>query len=212
MTELIQDMKIPVKSLFSTAKRERSDGSRYNEPAYSFLNTSAWPSVGRVREFWEDWFAPYDDDKKIGLAARFQSYDDHPHLSALLELFTFAILRRSGYEIDIEPPVGSKVLEFFASRGKHDPRFFVECTATGQRVAEASTDALEADALEAIDKVPAGPFLLRVEFLQHGPQAPPAKRLTSGLTSWLATLVHTTAVEKFHEANRFNEWTWAELG
>jgi len=61
--------------LFSPSQRARTTSKRYNEPMYAFLDASAWPSVGRVREFWEGWFSQYDDVKKPAkdLIARFGS-------------------------------------------------------------------------------------------------------------------------------------------
>ena len=195
-----------------TCRRTRTTSRRYNEPIYSFLETSAWPSVDRVREFWEGWFSHYSDAKKPGLAARFQSYDNHPHLSAFLEFFTFAVLKRSGYEIEIEPPAGSRALEFLASMNEREVKFYAECTATGQRAAEVSADAREADVLEAIDKMPTGPLLLQVEFEQRGSQAPSVRGLSAGLTAWLASLDHAEAIAKFRETNTLTEWTWNDSG
>lgn len=194
--------------LFDTHERARTDGRRYNEPIYSFLNTSAWPSVERVREFWEGWFSRYHDARKPDLAARFRSYDNHPHLSAMLELFTFAALKRSGYELEIGPPAGSRALDFQASVSGRDFKFYAECTATGQRAEEAGVNALEADILHAIDKVPTGHFLLQVEFDGRGSQAPSVTRLRTELTSWLASLDHVTAIDEFRETNRLPGWTW----
>jgi hypothetical protein len=196
--------------LFSSGERTRITSRRYNEAVYSFLDTSAWPSVDRVREFWDAWFSQYDNVKKPGLAARFQSYDNHQHLSAFLELFTFAVLRRSGFDIEIEPRVGKRALEFFASMNERDLKFYVECTATGQRAAQASADAREAEALEAIDKAPTGHFLLQVEFERCGSQAPPIRRLRADLTSWLASLDHAAAIDQLREANRLSKSTWKE--
>lgn len=199
-----------MKRLFSSGERTPAITRRYNEPMYSFLDASAWPSVDRVREFWEGWFSQYDDTKKPGLAARFQSYDNHPHLSAFLELSTFAVLKRSGYEIEIEPPAGSRALDFLASMNDRDLKFYAECTATGQRAAEAGADAREADVLEAIDKVPTGHFLLQIEFEKRGSKAPAIRRLRAELTSWLASLDHVAAIDEFRKTNRLKEWTWAE--
>src|SRR3972149_11591736 len=154
--------------LFSSGERTPTTTRRYNDPISSFLATSAWPSVERIREFWEGWFSQYDDAKKPGLAPRFQSYDNPPHLSAFLELFTFAVLKRSGYEVEIEPPAGSKAREFLASMSERDLKVYAKCTATGQRADEASADAREADVLDAIDKEPTGHFLLQVEFDERG--------------------------------------------
>ena len=198
--------------LFSSGKRTPTATRRYNEPMYPFMDASAWPSVGRIREFWEGWFEQYDDAKKLGLSSRFQSYDNHPHLSAFLELFTFAVLKRSGYKIEIEPPAGSKALEFLASMNKRDLKFYAECTATGQRPVEVGADAREADVLEAMDKVPTGHFLLQVAFDERGSQTPPIGRLRAELTSWLASLDHVAAIDEFRDTKQLNEWTWERGG
>ncbi len=131
-------------SLFSAGKRTRTSGSRYNESFYSFLNTSGWPSVKRVRDFWEGWFTQYPEDKKAAVAARFRSLDDHPHISAFLELFTFAVLRRSGYELEVEPPVGDLALEFLTKGEPKSSSFYVECTATGRHRSQVGKEALAA--------------------------------------------------------------------
>lgn len=190
--------------LFDTGERTRTTSRKYNEPMYSFLNTSAWPSVERVRQFWEGWFAQYDDGKKPGLAARFRSYDDHPHLSAFLELFTFAVLKGAGYEVEIEPPAGSRALEFLASMKERDLKLYAECTATGRRVAEAGADARGADVLDAIDKVPTGRFILGVNFVQRGAAAPPLRDIRQGLVAWLSSLEE--------KETRRSVWTWEDRG
>ncbi|MCH7577799.1 MAG: hypothetical protein IH822_08385, partial [Chloroflexi bacterium] len=120
--------------LFSSYERTRTSSRRYNEPIYSFLDASAWPSIARIREFWEGWFSQYDEDKKPALAGRFQSADNHNLLSAFLELFTFAVLKRTGYSSQIDVPVGTRTLDFLAS-SSDGPTFYAECTATGRPVA-----------------------------------------------------------------------------
>jgi len=196
--------------LFSSGRRARATSRRHNEPKYQFLDTSGWPSVDRVREFWEGWFSQYDGTKKAGLAARFRSHDNHPHLSAFLELFTFAVLKRSGYEIHVEPAAGSKNLDFLASAKERDLNFYAECTATGQRADETSGDAREADILEAINRMPIAGFLPCVEFERRGSQTPSIRRLLAGLTSWFASLDHVAAIKQLRETNRLSEWTWME--
>lgn len=179
-------------------------GGRYNEPSYSFLDSSGWPSVGHVREFWEGWFAQYPDDKKAGLAARFQSYDDHPHLSAFLELFTFAVLKRADYDVEVEPQAGTPVLEFLAEAATGDPRFYVECTATGQARADGSADSREDDVTEAINNVPTGRYVLGVSYPQRGAGAPPLKRIKRDVAERMSSLAQGPPREY--------KWTWEDAG
>lgn len=199
-------------NLFSVVERTRVSGRRYNESSYSFLNTSAWPSVRRVREFWEGWFTEYPEDKRMALAARFRSLDDHAQLSAFLELFTFAVLRRSGYELQVEPPAGDLALEFLTKGEAGHPSFYVECTATGRHKSQVGEDALEADLLEAINKAPTGRFLLEVEVEARGAGAPAAKPLRAELARWLASLDVDQVADTFNAAQRLPEWTWQRDG
>ncbi len=190
--------------LFSSYERTRTSSRRYNEPIYSFVDASAWPSVARVREFWEGWFSQYDEDKKPALAARFQSADNHNLLSAFLELFTFAVLKRAGYSGQIDVPVGTRTLDFLAS-SSDGLTFYAECTATGRRVADVGEDAREADVIDAIDKVPTGRFILGVHGIEPGAESAPLRQLRRSLTAWLSTLDQG-------EVRRSSEWTWKERG
>jgi hypothetical protein len=191
-------------TLFSSVARSRSSGGRYNEPIYSFLDSSARPSVASIREFWESWFAQYPDDKKAALAARFQSYDNHPHLSAFLELFTFAVLKHAGYDLEVEPSAGTRALEFFASMATGDLKYYVECTTTGQRASDASADSREDDVNEAINNVPTGRYMLGVSYPQRGAGAPPLKRIQREVGEWLLSLAEGPPTE--------SEWTWEDSG
>jgi hypothetical protein len=171
---------------------------------YSFLDTSVRPSVERVRQFWQDRFAQYDEAKKPGLAARFRSCTDHVHLSAFLELFVFAILKRAGYHVGIEPAAGSRALEFLASMTGRCLDFYVECTATGRGTAEVGADAREAEVLDAISEVPTGRFILGMPFIERGAGAPPLKNIRKGLISWLSSLDDREPTG--------GEWTWEGRG
>ncbi len=197
--------------LFSAGERTRISGARYNEPHYSFLDTSGWPSVERVREFWEQWFSQYPEDRKAAMAGRFQAHDDHTHLSAFLELFTFAVLRRTGFDVEVEIPIGSHAIDFHAAR-VGGPTFYAECTATGRRAAQASADSREADVLQLIDELPTGLFLLQVEFQARGTDSPAVRRLRPALLSWLASLDFDAIVDQFKSNHEIPRWTWQDRG
>jgi len=172
--------------LFDERTRSRTSPRRYNEPMYSFLSTSGWPSIERVRDFWENWFRQYPDEKKAGLAARFRSHD-HGHLSAMLELFTFAALKQSGCDLLVEPKAGDRSLEFLASRPGHSD-FLVECTVTGQRASEASAKTRESDVIDAIDQIDARNFLVNVNVIQPGHRSPSLGRLKAKAQDWIDSL------------------------
>jgi hypothetical protein len=192
-------------TLFTQGERTRKTSRRYNESHYSFLESSGWKSVSLVRDFWESWFALYNEDKKYAMARRFQSADNHTHLSAFVELLTFAVLKHGNYQISFEPPIGELALDFHAS-GKDLPSLYAECTATGRPLAQVSTDAREAEIVEAIDKVPTGQFLLLVQFEERGAENLPLRPLRNRLTAWLESLAGQDSPS---EAQQFD---WKDRG
>ncbi len=194
-------------SLFSVGARARTSVRRYREPIFRFLDTSAWPSVERVRDFWEERFSKYGAEEQKVLAPRFQSLDNHAHLSAFLELFTFALLSRDGHYPQIEPPAGDLALDFL-TRMPNSQNFYVECTATGQRAAQVGANAREAEILDAIDKVPTGRFLFGVKFDSRGKEMPPLKSLKSWLRGWLQSLESETDLKSNVQAEWISDgWT-----
>jgi len=184
---------------------------RYSEPAYNFLDTSALPSVCRLSDFFEGWFAQYGDAHKAQVAGRFQARDDHKHVSAVLELINFAVLKTAGFAVTVEPPVGSYAPDFEASRADV-PAFFVECTATGMAASRAGEDRRQAEVLDMIDELPTGRYLLQVEFEASGAEAPSVKRLRSALLDWLASLDFGAVVDEFRRSTDLPEFVWSERG
>jgi hypothetical protein len=175
-------------SLFSASPVREYRVRRYSESVYHFLDVSAWPSFNRLRTQWDRWFAQYPENKRAALASRFQSPIEHQHLSAAMELFTFGVLRQCGFEVEVEPQIGNYLLEFLATAGPNGAECYVECTVTGQSKTEASSDALEAEFLDAINKTTIGQFALGLSFDARGLKAPPAKKLRSELARWVASL------------------------
>lgn len=197
--------------LFAAGERIPASGGRYNEPDYSFLDTSCWPSVERVRQLWEGWFSQYPERRKAVLVGRFQAFDDRTHLSAFLELFTFAVLRQAGFEVGVEVPIGSYAVDFDAVRVA-GLTFYAECTATGRRAAQASADSREADVLQLIDELATVRFPLQVEFRAHGTDSPAVRRLRPALHSWLSSLDFYTVTDQFNRTQEIPRWTWQDRG
>lgn len=187
-------------------------GGRFNEPPYSFLETSGWPSVGLVREFWEGWFTQYPEEKKIALAARFRSPDAHQHLSALQELAMFACLKQFGLGFEVEPPQGELLLEFLTDEADGRQSFYVEATVSGYDKRKVGAEALEADLLDAINKIAAGRFLLEVEVERRGPSAPAGRPLRSALATWLASLDVDAVIREVEDGRRWPELHWERDG
>ncbi len=190
--------------LFDSYERTRIASRRHGEGTYGFLNSSAWPSMERLRDYWEEWFAQYEGDKK-DLAARFGSPIEHAYLSAFVELFTFAILKRSAYDVAVAPAAKNYALDFLASRD-NGVSFYVECTATGQSAADAAADVRKAKVFDAIQEIPTWTFVLGVNVESSGASDVPLRALRPAFSRWIASLPQGPNVDQE------NRWEWESDG
>lgn len=190
--------------LFDSYERTRIASQRHGEGTYGFLNSSAWPSMERLRDYWEEWFQQYDGDKK-DLAARFGSRIQHAYLSAFVELFTFAILKRSAYDVAVAPAAKKYALDFLVSRDD-GLSFYVECTATGQSATDAADDVRKAKVFDAIQEIPIGPFILGVNVESSGASDVPLRALRPAFLRWIASLPQDPNVDQE------NRWEWESDG
>jgi hypothetical protein len=173
--------------LFDSGERTRIAVRRHNEGSYAFLNSCAWPSIARVRAYWEAWFTEYDGDRK-DLASRFRSPMKHPHLSAFLELFTFACLKRANCEVRVAPKLAQYSLDFLASNRNSGLSFYAECTATGTSREESAADLRKAEVHNAIDQIPTGCLMVGINVAASGASNVSLKALRPEYARWIASL------------------------
>ncbi len=160
--------------------------------------------MGRLRDYWTEWFEQYDGNKK-DLVARFRSPIPHAHLSAFLELFTFAVPKRSAYGVAVAPAAKNHALDFLASRDT-GVSFYVECTATGQSDADAAADVRKAKVFDAIQEIPTGPFVLGVNVESSGASDVPLRALRPAFSRWIGSLPQDPNVDQE------NRWEWDSDG
>ena len=72
--------------LFDQFVRTDHRHAHRSEPAFEFMNRSAWPASENIREVLERWFANYPVSHKADLRARFRK-SDHNHAAAYFELY-----------------------------------------------------------------------------------------------------------------------------
>ena len=190
--------------LFDSYERTRITPRRHGEGTYGFLNSSAWPSMERLRDYREGWFEQYDGDRK-DLATRFGSPIKHAHLSAFLELFTFAVLKRSACAVAVAPAARNYNLDFLASRDT-GVSLYVECTATGQSAADVAADVRKGKVFDAIQEIPTGRFVVGANVEASGASDVPLKALRPAFSRWIGSLSRDPKVDQE------NVWKWESDG
>lgn len=71
------------------------------EGPFHYLNLTARPKAGPVRDLIEAWVQEYPADRRARIRGELR--DDDKFHDAFFELFTHALLRKVGYEVEVEP-------------------------------------------------------------------------------------------------------------
>ncbi len=121
--------------VFDEVARWDATPARKNEGRFDFLNRSASPYFGRVRDLIEDWFANFPPAHQAALRGDLRASDDQS-ASAFWELYLHESYRRSGYAIEIHPPVAGRGTHPDFLMSKEGERFYVEAVSVGRRPAE----------------------------------------------------------------------------
>jgi hypothetical protein len=101
--------------LFSNIRRDDIGRKQYSEGHFSFLDRSARPAMGRVRELLERWLSEYPREGQPELCRRIQSGDDEHFNAAVFELYIHQILLRTQHRVEIHRGEGDgKRPDFFA--------------------------------------------------------------------------------------------------
>jgi hypothetical protein len=172
--------------LFDDCQRTDASPARDIEPSFNFLNRSAGAFWDNVRSELERWYAEYPD-ASCDLRSRFQDSDEHQHLAAWWELYTYTVFRRLGYEVEVHPPMSAstKNPDFLISR--ESTSFYVECVTMFD---DASIDnpAGRAWICECTNRAKNPDFMVNLDIGQVGTGQLRVSEVTQPLEEWLATL------------------------
>ncbi|WP_152447739.1 hypothetical protein [Rhodococcus triatomae] len=191
--------------IFSTTARTDGTPKLHHESTYEFYNRVAgdfWKHPRQLMQTWAD--AISNDDEYHDLCQRFRSCDDDQFRSAFLELYLHECLRRAGFTIIIHPeiPGTSRRPDFYAERD--GTSLYLEAIAPGTNSQAKSAAKRRASLFDYVDKLGDPNFILGVVRLREGLTAPPTKRLTGELKTWLASLNPDDYVDYAHAP----QWTW----
>ena len=139
-------------TLFDDILRTDHSYSAEREPAFDFLNRSAWPASYNMRMKLEQWFQDYPEGAKSGLRARFRRPDDN-HGSAFFELLLYQIFLRLGLSPKVEPtPQKGRGRPDFAIKTWSGAVYYVEANVAGLS-GHFPEDPLRDEVLDAINQL-----------------------------------------------------------
>lgn len=153
-------------SLFDDKARHHIGPPAWWQDAYSYIDSSARPIAGKVRDFYERAFAAMDPARTADLRAKFRAARSDSHLGAAAEIVLHEVMRRGTLPVEINPSVqGGLTPDFRAGRQGPDS-VLVELRALG----DGANPHLRGlfDCLERID-APRLRFELQI---RHEPKAP----------------------------------------
>lgn len=182
-------------NLFSNRERTSLEGADYRESAFAYLNRSARPMAGRIRDFFEGAYAAYPEHGQSDLRGRFLSRRPEVHLAALVELLTFAILRASGYDVEIHPqiPDTTRRPDFRATTAGLS--FLVECTTANASEDDAKAADRRFEAVDLLDEVVSDRWTIVYHSGRTGEKPIPRARFLDAIRAWIASLDAATGSE-----------------
>jgi len=181
------DQKALVRPLFAEGDRSDDRQSGFNEPRYSFLDRSSWPYADAVRALLVAWLTEVPADAQNDLIGRLKAANDQ-HEGAFWELYLHEAYRRSGYHLELHPPLANsrRRPDFLVS--SVDGSFYLEATSLNESKEAASADRRLADVYDVLSRLEIRDFYIGLFDYAVGPTPLATKQLRADLKRWLATL------------------------
>jgi hypothetical protein len=176
--------------LFDDISRDYEGPSGYAESHYAYLNRSARPEFGAVRDLVEDWLGDYPKHHRTHLITRLKTQDDLQFEAAFFELYLHHIFRQAGASVQVHP---------YRGKGQKRPDFRVTMPGGSRFIVEAITvtegsfmDRKATDRLkpfyDALNRVASPDFFFHVRHFGL-PQSPiPGRRIRGALERWLQSV------------------------
>jgi hypothetical protein len=178
--------------IFDVYKRTDERQSDYSESRFSFLNRSAWPECGRMRDVIEQWFARYPAEHQSELAKRFRAKGS-AYESAFFELCLHELLLRLGCGVIVYPhdiADGKATRPEFHVGPPSGREFLLEAIlATNQTVEQRNAETRINKLLDEVNRMVNNPnFFITVDLSGSPKQQPSAKDLTRFVEACFASL------------------------
>lgn len=200
--------------LFDDIEREYEGPALHAEPTFHFLNRSAQPRIGRIRQVLEGWFSRYPIAEQAYLGTNFRSTENYNHRAAFFELFLHELFVRLNYHVSVIPRSNVKTPDFLVE-GPDGEGFYVEaCLATDESRDETKAQARMNDVYDALNRLDSPNFFLGMH-LEGAPATPlPTRELRLFLQQKLTEVDPDEAMEALNSGglDALPQWPYAYEG
>lgn len=175
--------------LFDRAARTDSAWARRVEEGFGWWGRSNKLEIIRMCDRVERWFGRYPAEDAKHLAGRFRKDLEAQHCPALFELFIHEHLRRGGYRVRCEVPVGKYLIDFQTFR-HGQPALYVEAKSPSPTPAEQLSERYRGQVMDVLNRYRAPGYFVSV-MLSGTPTRPVPMQefgLESRLRKWLGGL------------------------
>jgi len=206
---------IGAKKLFDEMARDYIGPALYAEPMFDYLNRCARLECKRIRNLLEQWFRNFPSESQDELRARFRSKDDRQHLAAFFELYLHELLSKSGFSVEIHPPVSNKATHpDFKILKDGKPLFYLEATLATLSDEETSAKAIENQVYDTLNRMKSPNFFIGVKVRGTPTTSPPGAKMRRFLERELSNL-DPDIITKLFEQGDFEtlpRWEWKYNG
>lgn len=201
--------------LFDLIQRTYFGPARFSESQFAFLNRSARPAVGRIRDFFESWFSRYPEIARSDLRGRFRSNQRRQHLGAAFELYCSAILRGQSLEYAslLKPTGNNKTAPDFRVSSREGISLYLEATLVAESDEKVCRENVMNRFRDELDKTDSPNFFLRLRVDQYPSHSFSATRIRRHLESELSKLDPEEIADQFQNgADTLPYWEFNEGG
>lgn len=173
--------------LFDHMTRTDATPGRFNETRFQFLNRSASPYFGVVRDLIEEWLSLVPAEHRPDLLGRLQK-DNASHCSAFWELYLHEGYRRSGCDIEIHPVVDDSPNRPDFRIHSADGGFYLEAVRVGDNGAKIAADRRLDAVYQVLSDLKIQDFSLSVSTNRMGAAPLATRALRAELIQWVTGL------------------------
>ncbi len=174
--------------LFDDVIRDRLGPKTNSAPVFSYLNTSAEPKAGRIRDVLEEWFGRWPAAAQKELRRRLRLEDDEQHHAALFELYLHELFLRLGYRVNVSTVHDRRYPDFLVE-SPESGKLYVEATVvTNESAAESGVRKLKDRIYDEINRLDSPDCFLKVKTIRPGSGAPSGRRIREFLREQLSAV------------------------
>lgn len=177
--------------VFDIAARADMGPASFADGAYAYLNRSARPIAGLIRDMLETWLAVYPIGERDELVKRLRSDDAEEHESAFFELMLHELMRRRGFNIAAVHPVlphTEKTPDFLIETPSGEQFLLEALVVMGRSDKEAIQTRWLHDAIHVVESVKPSHHFLSVRYRGAAAHQLPLSKLAKAVEAYVVGL------------------------